>query len=180
MERNGLYLQDDFSRVARFPNSLGNFETTLWRERSSFEVKRSNTEEPSTPTTFQVPSPHDFGLSPLPSSAAASISFQAASQRMPSSSRTPSALNRATKQSGEIRRKVFLAEFDPDGGNPIPTTTAYLKLTPEQCTVADISQLSKEYLNIEDDLVIVDKKGFEILDNSTTRGRNVSNYITQL
>ena len=79
-----------------------------------------------------------------------------------------------------IRRKVFLAEFDPDGGNPIPTATAYLKLTPEQCPVADISQLSKEYLNIEADLVIVDKNGFEILYNSTTRGRNVSNYITQL
>lgn len=100
---------------------------------------------------------------------------------MPSSSRTLSALNRATKQSGEIRRKVFLAEFDPDSGNPIPTATAYLKLTPEQCTVIDISQLSKEYLNIEDDLVIVDKNGFEILDNSTTRGRNVIiRYITQL
>ena len=98
---------------------------------------------------------------------------EVASHHMPCSSRTPSALNRATKQSGEIRRKVFLAEFDPDKGNPIPTATAHLKLTPEQCTVVDISQLSKEYLNIEDDLVTVDENGFEILDNSTTRGRNV-------
>ena len=148
----------------------------MWRERSSLVVKGSDTEATiSTPTKFQVPSPHDFGLSPLPSSAAALTSFQVASQHVhtPSSSRTPSALNRATRQSGEIRRKVFLAEFDPDSGNPIPTATAYLKLTPEQCTVVDISQLSKEYLNIEDDLVIVDKNGFEILDNSTTRGKNV-------
>jgi len=34
--------------------------------------------------------------------------------------------------------------------------------------VVDISQLSKEYLNTEDGLVIVDKKGFEILDNPST------------
>ena len=80
---------------------------------------------------------------------------------MPSSSRTPSALTRATKQSGEIRRKVFLAELDPDSGNPIPIATAYLKLTPEKCTVVDVSQLSKEYLNIEDDLIIVDKKALK-------------------
>lgn len=89
---------------------------------------------------------------------------------MSSSSRTPTALNRATKQSVEVRRKVFLGELDPDSGNPIPTVTAYLKLTPEKCTVVDVSQLSKEYLNIEDDLVIVDKNGFEILDNPGTRG----------
>ena len=68
---------------------------------------------------------------------------------------------------------MFLAEFDPDGGNPILTATAYLELTAKQCTVIDISQLSKEYLNIDDDLVIMDKNSFEVLDISTTRGRNV-------
>ena len=39
--------------------------------------------------------------------------------------------------------------------------------------VVEISQLSKEYLNTEDGLVIVDKKGFEILDNPSTWGSNV-------
>ncbi|PFX13583.1 hypothetical protein AWC38_SpisGene22321 [Stylophora pistillata] len=126
-------------------------------------------EVPGTPTTFQVPSPHDFGLSPSPSSAATSASFQVPTQHMPSSSRTPTALSRATKQSGEIR-KVFLAELESDSGNPIPIATAYLKLTPVKCIVVDVSQLSKEYLNIEDDLVIVDKYAFEILDNPSTRG----------
>ena len=72
-----------------------------------------------------------------------------------------------------MHNTVFLAKCDPDSRNPIPTATVYLELTPEQCTVSDISELSKEYLNIEDDWVIVDKNGFEILDNSTTRGRNV-------
>lgn len=159
---------------------MGDFETTLWRERSSLEVKGSNTEADNAPTTFQVPSLHDFGLSPLPSAAAASTSFvQVAGQHMPYSTTTHNvsqnaiSFNRATKQStGEVRRKVFLAEFDADSGNPIPSATAYLKLTADQCTVADVSQLSKEYLNIEDDLVIVDTNGFEILDNPSTRGRN--------
>ena len=39
---------------------------------------------------------------------------------------------------------VFLAKFDPDSRNPIPTATAYLELTPEQYTVSDISELSKK------------------------------------
>ena len=167
MERNGLYLQDDFSRVTRFPNLLGSFETTLWREKSTLEVKGTDVE-----ANFKAPSPHDFPLLSLPPSpAVASTSFPVTGpgQHISSNSRIP----RASKQStGEIRRKVFLAEFDADSSNPIPTATAYLKLSPEQCTVADVSQLSKEYLNIEDDLVIVDTNGFEILDNPSNRGKN--------
>ena len=48
---------------------------------------------------------------------------------------------------------------------PAPTDSAYLKLKPEQCTVTDVAQISKEYLNIEEDLIMLDTNGFEILDN---------------
>ena len=54
---------------------------------------------------------------------------------------------------------------------PAPTASAYLKLKPEQCTVTDVAQISKEYLNIEEDLIMLDTNGFEVLDNPGARAR---------
>lgn len=59
---------------------------------------------------------------------------------------------------------------------PAPTASAYLKLKPEQCTVTDVAQISKEYLNIEEDLIMLDTNGFEILDNPGTRGKSIARY----
>ena len=59
---------------------------------------------------------------------------------------------------------------------PVPTASAYLKLKPEQCTVTDVAQMSKEYLNIEEDLIMLDTNGFEILDNPGTRGKLTAHY----
>ena len=128
MERNGFYLQDDFSRVARFPNSLGNVDTTFWGSRSLLEVKGADAyaEAASSFEAPPPPPPHDLGLSSL-----TVASFQVTCQHMSSAScsTNPNVSQRAGKQSLiEIRRKVFLAELD-GSGNPIPTATAYFKFS---------------------------------------------------
>ena len=76
VERSGLYLQDDFSRVARFPNGLGNFETTLWLDRTSLEVK--GTHMGAADNTAPLPSPQDFGIA---STSSTSVSQGAAIQQ---------------------------------------------------------------------------------------------------
>ena len=130
-------------------------------------------------TSVQLPSPQDFGIMGLPgTSTSSTITSPAADQ---SSRNPPTARNaysfQKPKPPGELRRKVFYAEFDADSLNPVPMGTVYLKLKPEQCTVIEVAQLCKEYLNMEDDLVIIDTNGFEILDNPTTRGKNQS-FVT--
>lgn len=44
--------------------------------------------------------------------------------------------------------------------------TAYLILKPDECTIPEVSQLTKEYLNMEDGLIIMDTNGSEIQDNA--------------
>ena len=179
VERDSIYLQEDFNRVARFPNSSGSFDTTLWRDRTSLEVMGTDIGAHNPATPVQLPSPQDFGIMGLPgTSTSSTITSLAADQ---SSRNPPTARNaysfQKPKPPGELRRKVFYAEFDADSLNPVPMGTAYLKLKPEQCTVIEVAQLCKEYLNMEDDLVIIDTNGFEILDNPTTRGKNQS-FVT--
>ena len=183
MERSGLYLQDDFSRVARFPNSMGNFETTMWRDRTSLEVK--GTDLATADTAHALPSPQDFGITASSSSTGV---HDPQSNRIQSANRNPLSLQtssaaRPSRPSGEIRRKVFLAQFDPETMTPIPTATAYLKLKPEQCAVEDVAKITKEYLNVEEDLILMDTNGFEITDNPGTRGKSVTvtkTYIVEI
>ncbi|XP_078346886.1 uncharacterized protein LOC144632162 [Oculina patagonica] len=167
VERNSLYLQDDFTRVARFPNSIGNFETTLWRERTSLEVKGA---AEAAGVNGHLPSPQDLGIS-APSTSTSGPTFthtqDATSMRSPAVPRN--AMSLKTKSS-EIRKKIFLAEFDAENYNPIPMATAYLKLRPEECNIPEVARMTKEYLNLEEDLIIMDNSGFEILDNPSTRG----------
>ena len=59
---------------------------------------------------------------------------------------------------------------------PAQTASAYLKLKPEQCRVTDVPEMWKEYLNIEEDLIMLDTNGFEILDNQGTSGKLTTRY----
>ena len=166
---NGLYLQDDFTRVARFPNSLRNFETTMWRERTSLEVKGA-TVHAAVGDNFQIPTPQEFGILNAAGTSGTTSTQDSASGRSPSLRNALS--HQKPKSPGEIRRKVFLAEFQAETFTPVPTATAYLKLKQDECTVTNVARLSKEYLNLEEDLVIIDNNGFEILDNANTCGKN--------
>ena len=169
VERSSLYLQEDFNRVARFPNSSGSFDTTVWLDRTSLEVMGTEIGA-NNPLNVQMPSPQEFGIMSMPGTSTSSTNVTPASRNHLS---TPNAFSlQKPKAPGELRRKVFYAEFDADSSNPVPTGTAYLKLKPEQCKVTEVAQLCKEYLNMEDDLVIIDTNGFEILDNPSTRGKN--------
>ena len=159
---------------------MGNFETTLWLDRTSLEVK--GTDMGAADNTAPLPSPQDFGIA---STSSTSVSPGASNVHDPPPNRSQSAHRnpsfssgsiRPFRSSGEIRRKVFLAEFDLDSMTPAPTAFAYLKLKPEQCTVTDVAQISKEYLNIEEDLIMLDTNGFEILDNPGTRGQLPARY----
>ena len=132
--------------------------------------------------TAPLPSPQDFGIA---STSSTSVSPGASNVHDPPPNRSQSAHRnpsfssgsiRPFRSSGEIRRKVFLAEFDLDSMTPAPTAIAYLKLKPEQCTVTDVAQISKEYLNVEEDLIMLDTNGFEILDNPGTRGKLPARY----
>ena len=132
--------------------------------------------------TALLPSPQDFGIASTSSTSVPPGAYNIhdpPSNRSQSAHRNPSFSSGSTRpfrSSGEIRRKVFLAEFDLDSMTPAPTASAYLKLKPEQCTVTDVAQISKEYLNIEEDLIMLDTNGFEILDNPGTRGKLTARY----
>ena len=132
--------------------------------------------------TAPLPSPQDFGIA---STSSTSVSPGAHNLHDPPSKRSQSSHRNTSFSSGstrpfrsleEICRKVFLAEFDLDSMTPAPTASAYLKLKPEQCTVTDVAQMSKEYLNIKEDLIILDTNGFDILDNPGTSGKLTARY----
>ena len=63
---------------------------------------------------------------------------------------------------------VFLAHFEDK--EIVKTHTAHLRLAPEECSVNDVAKLVKKYLNMDEDLVIMDVHGFEIMDSESTRG----------
>ena len=71
-----------------------------------------------------------------------------------------------TKASPNFKRVVFSAHFEDK--EIVKTHTAHLRLAPEECNVA---KLVKEYLNMDEDLVIVDVHGFEIMDSESIRGK---------
>ena len=124
----------------------------VWLNRTSLEVMGTDIGA-NNPLNVQLPSPQEFGIMGMPGTSCSSTNVKTtadqSSRNLPS---TPNALSlQKPKASGEIRRKVFYAEFDADSLNPILTGTQYFKLKPEQCKVTEVSQLCKEYLNMEDD-----------------------------
>ena len=64
---------------------------------------------------------------------------------------------------------IFLAYYE--GKEIIKTHTAHLKLQAQDCNVHDVARLVKECLNTDEDLVIVDSHGYELMDNKATRGK---------
>ena len=159
---------------------MGNFETTLWRDRTSLEFK--GTDMGPADNTAPLPSLQDFGIA---STSSTSVSPGAYNLHDPSSNRSQSAhqnpsfssgSTRPFRSLGEIHRKEFLVEFDLDRMTPAPTASAYLKLKPELCRVTDVPEMWKEYLNIEEDLIMLDTNGFEILHNSGTTGKLTARY----
>ena len=69
-----------------------------------------------------------------------------------------------------FKRVVFLAHFEDK--EIITTHTAHLRLRQRDCNVNDVAKLAKEYLNMDEDLVVVDSHGYEIMDNEATRGKS--------
>lgn len=79
------------------------------------------------------------------------------------------------KVSAGFKRVVFLAHFEDQ--EIVKTHTAHLRLKPEDCNVNDVAKLVKKYLNLDEDLVIVDIHGFEIMDTDSTRGKNSKFFV---
>lgn len=99
MERNCLYLQDDFSRVAPFSNSLGNFVTTKGRGRTLFEVKGA---AEAAEVNCQLPSSQDLGyLQQVPASTALPLLIRDAR-----STRSPAVPQNAVSAENKILRDL--------------------------------------------------------------------------
>lgn len=99
VERNRLYLQDDFSRVAPFSNSLGNFVTTKGRGRTLFEVKGA---AEAAGVNCQLPSSQDLGyLQQVPASTALPLLIRDAR-----STRSPAVPQNAVSAENKILRDL--------------------------------------------------------------------------
>ena len=105
-----------------------------------------------------LPSPQQLGINtarPGTSSTQGKLQRNAANQLTIAGKPRP-------KLSTGFKRVVFLAHFEDQ--EIVKTHTAHLRLKPEDCNVNDVAKLVKEYLNLDEDLVIVDIHGFEIMD----------------
>ena len=160
-----MYLEDDFTREARFPTPLtGNFETTFWEDRLSLQVMGDSANQN---VTEELPSPRDLGLiSNNPQRPGPSGLNQKTTSR---SSSARGVVGASSQKSHSFQRVVFLADFDSEY-KIVKSHTAHLKLTTANSNVHDVAKLTKEYLNLEEDLTIVDSHGFEVMDSSSTRG----------
>jgi len=166
---DSLYLEDEFNRQARFPNPLtGNFDTVFWEDRLTLQVMGDGpmTQEES----INLPSPQDLGLLAIGSSQRPGTSGLKGSQTSSRSTQARMALAGHSKpKTNGFQRVVFLADYDSDY-KIVKSHTAYLKLTNANSNVNEIAKLTKEYLNLEDDLIIVDTHGYEVMDSGSTRG----------
>ena len=52
------------------------------------------------------------------------------------------------------------------------THMAHLRLRPQDCSMNNIAKLVKEYLNMDEDLVVIASRGFEIMDDEAIRGKS--------
>jgi len=157
-----LYLEDDFTREARFPVPItGTFDTTFWEDRLALQVMGEGVNQGQEENC--LPTPQDFGLSTNKALRPGTSTTQQPSR---SSARTSFA---AKNTKTGFQRVVFMADYDSDY-QLIKSHTAHLKLSKETCNVHDVAKLTKEYLNLEDDITIVDSHGYEIMDTASTRG----------
>ena len=154
-----LYLQDDFTRIARFPSEIvGGFDATFWNDKTTLQVMGEDIHD------VHLPSPQQMGVNiPSPSSTQIQQSRKAGNQML-----FPVSKQKPAKEG--FKRVVFLAHFEDQ--EIITTHTAHLRLRQHDCNVNDVAKLAKEYLNMDEDLVVVDSHGYEIMDNEATRGKS--------
>lgn len=170
VKEDTLYLEDDFTRVARFPNRAsgnGTFDSVFWEDRLTFQVMGESTEDDVQASNITLPSPSQLGIQ---------VSRPGTSSSWQTRPSAPVFAKTQTKTKAGFQRVVFLAEFDADL-KLRKTHTAYLKLTKETCDVNQAAKLTKEYLNLDEDLMIVDVHGYEVMDNESTRRKFVGSLI---
>lgn len=160
MKQDTLYLEEDFSRVARFRNAAtGTFDSAFWDDRMAFQVLGESTQDdPPIPNAF--PSPAQLAIASRPGT---NTSWQ--TNLVPA---VPSTSGFGKTKAAGFQRIIFLGEFDMDLKLQ-KTHTAYLRLNRDSCDVNQAARLVKEYLNLEEDLVIVDVHGYQLMDNQCTR-----------
>lgn len=155
-----LYLEDDFTRIARFPNDItGGFDATYWSDKITLQVMGENVHD------FHLPTPQQLDVT----SNSGTSSTQTRPSKKPASPALLAPVGKQKPIKEGIKRVVFLAHFDDQ--EIVKTHTAHLRLKREDCNVNDVAKLVKEYLNMVEDLVIVDSHGFEIMDTDATRGK---------
>ena len=49
---------------------------------------------------------------------------------------------------------------------------AHLRLQPQDCSMNNIAKFVEEYLNMDEDLVVIAFHGFEIMDDEAIRGKS--------
>ena len=159
-----MYPEDDFTKIARFPCDItGAFDATFWQDKLTLEVMGESPNVPDLCNEALIPSPQQFGIGHSTATATQVKAHTGVSSKL--SSFQGKGKNKA---SPSFKRVVFLAHFE-DKEN-VKTHTAHLRLAPEECSVNDVAKLVKEYLNMDEDLVIMDVHGFEIMDSESTRG----------
>ena len=159
-----MYLEDNFTRIARFPSDItGAFDATFWQVKLTFQVMGESSNVPGLCNEALIPSPQQFGIGRSTATATQVKAHTSVSSKL-STFRGKG----KTKASPSFKRVVF-AHFEYK--EIVKTHTAHLRLAPEECNVNDVAKLVKEYLNMDEDLVIVDAHGFEIMDSESTRGK---------
>ena len=160
-----MYLEDDFTRIARFPCDItGAFDATFWQDKLTLQVMGESSNVPGLCNEVLIPSPQQFGIGRSTATATQVKAHTSISSKL--SSFQGKGKNKA---SPSFKRVVFLAHFEDK--EIVKTHTAHLRLAPEECNVNDVAKLVKEYLNMDEDLVIMDVHGFEIMDSESTRGK---------
>lgn len=118
-----------------------------------------------------LPSPQQLGINtarPGTSSTQGKLQRNAAKQLAVAGKPKP-------KVSTGFKRVVFLAHFKDQ--EIVKTHTAHLRLKCEDFNVNDVAKLVKAYLNLDEDLVIMDIHGFEIMDTDSTRGKSLNDVM---
>jgi len=102
-----------------------------------------------------LPSPQQLGIN---TARPGTSSTQGKNQRNAGNQLTIAGKSKPKVSTG-FKRVVFLAHFEDQ--EIVKTHMAHLRLKPGHCNVNDVAKLVKEYLNLDEDLVIVDIHGFE-------------------
>ena len=58
-----MYLEDDFTRIARFPRDItGAFDATFWQDKLTVQVMGESSNVPGLCNEVLIPSPQEFGI----------------------------------------------------------------------------------------------------------------------